>query len=111
MSTRELRTAAADLEASGIDAQQMRVRLQFKYSIPVACIVFVLVAAPLGMRFAHLGSFVGIVLSVLVVFLYNGVRSWGLAFGLVGDLPPVIAAWAQNIIFGAVGLWLVIKAR
>lgn len=89
----------------------MRVRLQFKYSVPVACLVFVLVAAPLAARHAQLGSFAGIVLSILVVFLYNGVRSWGLAFGLVGDLPPVVAAWAQNIIFGGAGLWLFLRAR
>ena len=111
MSARELDAASRALEAGGIDAQRMRVRMQFKYSIPVACLVFVLVAAPLGMRYAHLGSFVGIVLSILIVFLYNGVRSWGLAFGLVGDLPPFFAAWAQNLVFGALGLWLVVRAR
>ncbi len=111
MSGRELRKAAEALEASGMDAQRMRVRLHFKYSIPFACLVFVLVAAPLGMRYAALGSFSGIVISILVVFLYNGVRSWGLAFGLVGDLPPVVAAWTQNIIFGALGAWLVARAK
>jgi lipopolysaccharide export system permease protein len=111
MSARELEQASVVLETGGIDAQRLKVRMQFKYSIPLACLVFVLVAAPLGMRYAHLGSFVGIVLSILIVFLYNGVRSWGLAFGLVGDLPPVIAAWAQNVIFGGWGLYLVFRSR
>lgn len=113
LSTHEMRKAAQAMEAAGQeqDAQRMRVRLQFKYSIPLACLVFALVAAPLAARYAHLGSFAGIVLSILVVFLYNGVRSWGLAFGLVGDLPPVVAAWAQNILFGGLGLWLFCRAR
>lgn len=111
MSARELREKAQALELSGLDAQRMKVRLQFKYSIPFGCLVFVLVAAPLGMRFAHLGSFAGIVISILVVFLYNGIRSWGLAFGLVGDLPPIVAAWAQNVIVGALGIWLVVREK
>ncbi len=111
MSTREIRQAASTLEAGGIDAQQMRVRLQFKYSIPVACLIFVLLAAPLGHRYAPRGSFAGIVVSILIVFVYNGVRSWGLAFGLVGALPPLVAGWAQNVIFGALGLVLTTRAR
>lgn len=110
MTTREMRQAALALEAGGLDAQRMRVRLQFKYSMPVACLVFALVAAPLGARYARLGSFAGIVVSILIVFLYNGVRSWGLAFGLVGELDPIAAAWAQNVIFGALGLWLFLTA-
>ncbi len=110
MTTREMRQAARAMEVGGLDAQRMRVRLQFKYSMPVACLVFALVAAPLAARYAHLGSFVGIVISILVVFLYNGVRSWGLAFGLVGELHPIAAAWAQNVVFGLLGLWLVWRA-
>ena len=98
------------LEAGGLDAQRMRVRLQFKYSMPLACLVFALVAAPLGARYARFGSFAGIVVSIIIVFLYNGVRSWGLAFGLVGELDPIAAAWAQNVIFGVVGLWLFLTA-
>jgi lipopolysaccharide export system permease protein len=111
MSTRELRDSALALAYGGLNTQQMEVRLQFRYAIPLACLVFVLVAAPLGVRYAHLGSFAGIVLSILIVFLYNGVRSWGLAFGLAGDLSPIVAAWAQNAIFGAVGIWLYFSAR
>ncbi|MBP8950752.1 MAG: LptF/LptG family permease [Armatimonadetes bacterium] len=111
MSAREIRERVDLLRSSGQDPQRWEVRLQFRYSMPVACLVFAMVAAPLGMQFAHLGSFVGIVISILVVFLYNGVRSWGLAFGLVGDLNPIVAAWAQNIIFGSLGLWLVLRAR
>jgi len=111
MSTHQMRRRIALLETGGLDAQRWKVRLQFKYSMPVACLVFVLVAVPLGAKYAAHGSFTGIVISILVVFLYNGVRSWGLAFGLVGDLPAAVAAWAQNVIFGALGLWLVARAR
>ncbi len=106
MTASELDELARNLEATGQSAHQLQVYRQFKYAIPVACLVFVLIAAPLADRYAHLGSFAGILIAIILVFLYNGVRSWGLAFGLTGILPPVLAAWAQNIIFGAVGLYL-----
>lgn len=105
----EMREKIGTLRTAGQDPTKWQVRLQFRYSMPLACVVFVLVAAPLGTRFARLGSFAGIVVSIVVVFLYNGVRSWGLAFGLVGELDPVVAAWAQNVIFGALGLWLTLS--
>jgi len=111
MSTQELVDIARTMEAGGKDTQRLRVELQFKYSIPCACLVFAMIAAPLALRYARLGSYVGIVLAVLVIFLYNGVRSWALAFGLAGTLPPVVAGWTMNAVFGGWGLWLLGRTR
>ncbi len=106
MSTSELERLVRTMEQAGAQPYELKTQLQFKYSIPVACLVFALVAAPLADRFAHHGAFMGILIAVLVVFLYNGIRSWGLVFGMTGVLNPVLAAWAQNIIFGSLGLVL-----
>ncbi len=111
MTTGELDELARALERTGQPTHQLRTYWHFKYAIPVACLVFALIAAPLGDRYAYLGSFAGIVVAIILVFLYNGVRSWGLAFGLAGTLPPALAAWAQNIIFGSVGLYLLWRRR
>jgi lipopolysaccharide export LptBFGC system permease protein LptF len=111
MSASELVTLASGLEATGQDSHALRVHLAFKYSIPLACLVLALMAAPLGDGFAHLGSFAGLVVAIGLVFLYNGVRSWGLALGLAGVLPPTLAGWMQNIIFGAVGVGLLVRHR
>ena len=111
MSTVELENLARTLEEGGRDAHRLLVELQFKYSIPCACLVFAMIAAPLALRYAHLGSYVGIVLAVLVIFLYNGVRSWALAFGLAGTIPPVVAGWAMNVLFGGWGLWMLATTR
>lgn len=95
----------------GRDTHKMQVKLHFKYSIPLACFIFALIAAPIAIRFASYGSFVGVVVAILVVFLYNGVRSWTLAFGLAGMLDPFIAGWSQNIIFGAIGIILLLRSK
>ncbi len=104
MSITELRQLAEMLEAGGKDAHRLLVHLHFKYSIPCACFVFALLAAPLARRYAHVGGFIGLVIAIVVLFLYNGVRSWTLALGLAGALPPAIAGWLPNAIFSAVGL-------
>jgi LPS export ABC transporter permease LptG len=111
MSANELVILATTLEQTGQDSHRLRVHLAFKYSIPLACLVLALMAAPLGDGLARMGSFAGLVVAIGLVFLYNGVRSWGLALGLAGVLPPVWAGWMQNFIFGAVGLVLLFRHR
>ncbi|HJN15083.1 MAG TPA: LptF/LptG family permease, partial [Armatimonadota bacterium] len=104
MSAEELRSRVATLEATGRDTHADAVELQFKYSIPAACVVFALIGAPLAFRFSRWGIFGGVLLAILMVFLYNGVRSWTLAFGLAGTLHPIIAGWLQNVLFGGIGI-------
>lgn len=107
MSARELRDRIVALEAGGKSHHALAVELQFKYSLPAACLVFALIGAPLAFRYARWGPFGGVLIAILIVFLYNGVRSWTLAFGLAGALHPVVAGWLQNVLFGAIGLVLV----
>ncbi|MBC7286722.1 MAG: LptF/LptG family permease [Armatimonadetes bacterium] len=109
MSITELSGLARALEAGGKDAHQLLVHLHFAYSIPAAGFVFVLIAAPLAHRYARLGPFAGLVLAIVILFLYNGVRSWALALGLAGAVPPALAGWSANVLFGAVGLWLTLR--
>lgn len=104
MAPYELQELIEVKEQTGGDTQQLAVYLHFKYSIPVACLVFAIIAAPLGHRYARHGTYVGVVVALLVVFLYNGVRSWTLAFGLAGVLDPMVAGWAPDVIFGVLGL-------
>ncbi|MCX7600269.1 MAG: LptF/LptG family permease [Armatimonadetes bacterium] len=111
MSITELRDLARVLEDSGRDAHQLRVHLHFKYSIPCAALVFALLAGPLAHRYARLGSFAGLVLAIVILFLYNGARSWTLALGLAGSIPPAVAGWLPNVLFGAVGVWLMATQR
>ncbi len=105
----ELRDVIQVRERTGSDTRQLQVYLHFKYSIPVACLVFALIAAPLGHRYARHGTYVGVVVAILVVFLYNGVRSWTLAFGLAGAMPPMLAGWMPDAIFGLLGIWLLAR--
>lgn len=111
MSTAELRDTIGTLANSGAETHKLAVQYHFKYSIPLACLLFTLIAAPIAFRCARYGSFVGVVIAIIVVFLYNGTRSWTLAFGLAGSLPPFWAGWLPTFIFAAVGLTLLYRSR
>ncbi len=111
LAAHELQELIMVREHTGGDTRRLQVYLHFKYSIPLACLVFTLIAAPLAHRYARLGTYVGVVIAILVVFLYNGVRSWTLAFGLAGTLPPTVAGWTPDVLFGVLGVILFARER
>jgi lipopolysaccharide export system permease protein len=85
------------------------VEIQKKFSLSVACIVFVLLGAPVAVRFPRGG--VGLVISVSLVAF--GIYYIGLIAGeSVADrnfLSPFWAMWAANLVFGALGIALVAR--
>lgn len=88
---------------------QAAVELHKKFAISVACTVFVLVGAPIALRFPRGG--VGLVIGVsLAIF---GVYYVGLIAGeAVADrdvLTPFLAMWAANILLTIVGLVLLAR--
>lgn len=111
MSAGELGDLISTVSTAGKDTHREEVQYHFKYSIPLACLVFALCAAPISFRCARYGSFVGVVVAAVIVFLYNGVRSWTLAFGLAGTLAPFLAGWLPDVVFAALGLYLLARTR
>jgi lipopolysaccharide export system permease protein len=90
-------------------ADQYAVELHKKIAISVACIVFVLIGAPIALRFPRGG--VGLVIGVsLVVFsiYYVGLIA-GEALADRDILTPFWAMWSTNILFTAVGLLLLAR--
>lgn len=84
---------------------QYEVEYHKKWAIPFACIVFVLIGAPLAVRFPRGG--VGMVISAsLVIF---GIYYMGLIGGEQladeGLVSPFWAMWVTNSIFLALGVW------
>jgi lipopolysaccharide export system permease protein len=80
-----------------------------KFSIPAACIVFVLIGAPLGMlgRRGGMGSAIGISVGLFVVY-------WAFLIGGEelsdrGITSPEMAMWLPNILIGAIGLILILR--
>jgi lipopolysaccharide export system permease protein len=87
---------------------QYMVEVHKKYAIPVACLVFVLIGAPLGIMARRGGLTIGASYSLLF-FLINWVCLIGgetLADKMI--IPPAVAMWSGNVIVGVFGIFLMV---
>jgi lipopolysaccharide export system permease protein len=80
-----------------------------KFSIPFACLVFVLIGAPLGIQTKKGGLGNGITLSFFMFTLYYILLVGGEELCERGSLYPSIAMWLPNIVIGIAGLYLFYK--
>lgn len=87
----------------------LEVEVQKKFSIPAACLVFVLVGAPLGMRARRSGIAVAF-LSILFFVFYYLCLAGGEELADRQILTPWFAMWAPNLVIGAIGLILTLQA-
>lgn len=77
-----------------------------KYSIPTACVVFVLIGAPLGImaKRGGMGISIGISLGLFIVYWAFLIGGEDLADRAM--VTPFWAMWSANILIGAVGVGL-----
>ena len=85
------------------------VEIHKKFSIPVACLIFVLIGAPLGIMARKGGVGTGVIYSIIFFLIYwiCLIRGEVLADRLI--ISPWIAMWAPNVIVGLAGIWLVVR--
>ncbi len=85
------------------------VEIQKKFSLAAACIVFVLVGAPIALRFPRGGVGVVIGVSFFVFAVYYVGLIGGESLANKGIITPFWAMWADNIIFLMVGIVLMAR--
>lgn len=91
----------------GSDLAVQELTLGTKYAYPFAAFIAVILAVPLSVMFGKRGRLLGIVLSIVALFVYYGMVALAGAFGKNGALDPYLAAWLPNIVCGVVGAGLV----
>lgn len=95
-----------ELEIAQHAIDQFRVEIEKKFAIATACIVFVLLGAPIALRFPRggVGLTIGVSLGVFGIY-YVGLLG-GEALADRALLDPGIAMWATNVLLGVVGIIL-----
>jgi lipopolysaccharide export system permease protein len=86
------------------------VEIHKKYSIPVACLVFVVIGAPLGFMARRGGLATGGGLSLGFFLLYWASLIGGEDLADRQFISPFVAMWSANFIVGIVGLYLLRRA-
>ena len=75
----------------------------------VACFVFVLLGAPIALRFPRGGVGLTIGVSLFVFALYYICLIAGESIAKRGMMPAVVSMWMANVIFALIALWLLSK--
>jgi lipopolysaccharide export system permease protein len=88
---------------------QYEVEIHKKFSLAVACVVFVLLGAPIALRFPRGGVGLVIGASLAVFSLYYICLIAGESMADDGVLPPWLAMWGANVAFTIVGLLLYLR--
>ena len=91
--------------------QAALVELHYRFALPVASLVLALVGISVGLSTRKGGKAVGLILTILLVFLYYIIMAFGLSFAKQGRLPPVIGLWLANVIFAAAGLLMLAQLQ
>jgi lipopolysaccharide export system permease protein len=85
------------------------VEIHKKYAIPVACIVFILIGAPLGVMVRKGGFGVAASISLFFFVLYWAFLIGGEKLADRNIITPFWGMWSANILLGIVGILLTTK--
>jgi lipopolysaccharide export system permease protein len=101
----EVRMLTARAQAEQRRSNEYRVEYHKKFAIPFACIVFVLIGAPLAVRFPRGGPGMVIAISLLIFGIYYMSLIGGESLGDKGQIKPFWGPWAPNALFLLLSIW------
>src|SRR5690606_32408428 len=101
----EARRIANNAHTAQDRINQYRVEIHKKFAIPFACIIFVLIGAPLAVRFPRGGVGMVIAASLGIFGIYYVSLIGGERLADHGIIAPFWGPWAPNLLFGAIALW------
>jgi lipopolysaccharide export system permease protein len=99
------------LARSGTDHKKLRVKQALKIAVPFTCVIIALFGAPLAVSNPRAGGAFGIAVSLGTTIVFLLAVQVSQAVGAGGLLPPVLAAWVPNLIFGAAAGVLLLRVR
>lgn len=86
--------------------REARVELHRRLAFPVACLVFALVAVPLGAQPRRGGRAAGSLLAVIIIATYYLLTVIGAGLARQGEVSPSVGIWGANILLAILGLAL-----
>ncbi len=104
----ELAAHIQSLEARGFDVAGLRVQLHRKIAFPMVGLIMTLLGIPFSFVVARRGALYGIGISIVVAIVYWAFLGIFEALGNNAILPPFLAAWSPNLLFGAAGFYLLL---
>jgi LPS export ABC transporter permease LptG/LPS export ABC transporter permease LptF len=95
---------------TGNATYQERVEFHQRFALPFACIAFAFLGLPLGVSTTRGSKSMGLVISLVLMFLYYLAYMGGTKLAGDAHFSPFLGAWMPNILFLALGLVLMSRA-
>jgi len=102
---------ARNVEYLQRESEKYEVEIYKKYAIPAACIIFILIGAPLGVMVRKGGFGVAASISLFFFLIYWAFLIGGEKLAERGFFSPFIGMWAANFLLGVLGIVLTIKTN
>lgn len=101
------------LSRDSMDRKSRRyaVEVHKKYSIPFACLVFILLGAPVAIKTGRSGTGWGITFSIVLFTLYYVFLVGGEELADRQLLVPWLAMWAANLALTVFGIWMLVRTN
>ena len=109
MSYDELRRYIHDLEQSGFDVVRLRVQLQKKIAYPLITFVMAVLAIPFALSAGKRSALTGVATAIGIGVVYWTISGLFEAMGNLSQLPPAVAAWSPDLVFGFIGGYLILR--
>jgi LPS export ABC transporter permease LptG/LPS export ABC transporter permease LptF len=111
MNYKQLRNYIAYLRQRGFDTVRLRVQYYKKFSVPLFALIMAMIAIPFGFLVGNRGAMAGIGVSLGIAISYWGIDRLFEQIGDVGQLDPIVAAWAPDAVFALAGLYFMMRMR
>jgi lipopolysaccharide export LptBFGC system permease protein LptF len=91
----------------------VRLSVQFyrKFSFPLIAFVVTLIGIPFSQTMGRKGAISGFAASIGIAIVYWSLSSLFETMGNLSQLPPIVAAWSPDILFGLCGTYLLLRVR
>jgi LPS export ABC transporter permease LptF/LPS export ABC transporter permease LptG len=109
MNWRQLGEYIASLRQAGFDTARLSVQWQKKFAFPLIAAIIVFLGAPFAFLVGTRGAVGGLAVAVGIGVIYWSTAALFEAMGSAGQLPPLLAAWAPDAIFGFLGVYFFLK--
>jgi LPS export ABC transporter permease LptG len=101
--------AEDDVEKRALEERMAYIELNRRLAIPFACVVFAVLAVPLGVGSRSGGRGRGFIVSIGVILAYYIMNNNGELLAVEGRIPTWLGVWLANIVLLILGLFLITR--
>lgn len=105
----ELQTYIVGLQQAGFDVARLTVHWHRKFAFPLLAPIIVFLGIPFAFLVGTRGALGGVAAAIAIGIVYWAASALFEALGAVGQLPPLLAAWAPDLIFAFLGTYFFLK--